>query len=232
MWIITLFGQAISGAHFNPAVTIVFMLRKNSSLGSRRLKGIIYMVAQFLGGIIAAIVSNIIDDVNEGNDLVVAPVPDSDGDKKFFAALVSEGLGSFVFIFLFMICTDKKTQFSKDKVINCLIISSAYVSARLMSGGKLVTRLQTSPAKLCGPLLNPALALGQMIITFDFNYIWLYFLMPFGGAALSLVFYEFVFVRSQEYLADDSEDGDNDSQGNLELDSNTDIKSTDDQKSN
>jgi glycerol uptake facilitator-like aquaporin len=63
MWIITLFGQAISGAHFNPAVTIVFMLRKNSNLGSRRLLGIMYIVAQFLGGIIAAIVSNIIDDV-------------------------------------------------------------------------------------------------------------------------------------------------------------------------
>jgi len=39
------------------------MLRKNSTLGTRRLMGIIYIVAQFLGGIIAAIVSNIIDDV-------------------------------------------------------------------------------------------------------------------------------------------------------------------------
>jgi len=56
--------------------------------------------------------------------------------------------------------------------------------------------------------------------------------MPFGGAALALIFYEYVFVRSQEYLAGDSEDGDNDSQENLELDSNTDIKSNDDNKSN
>ena len=206
MWIITLFGQAISRAHFNPGVTLVFMLRKNSNLGSRRLLGIMYIVAQFLGGIIAAIVSNIIDDVQENSDLVVAPVPDIDNDKKFLASAVSELIGSFVFIFLFMLCTDKKTQFSKDKVINCLIISSAYVSARLMSGGKLVTRLMTTPSKLCGPLLNPALALGQMIISFDFKYIWIYFLMPFGGAALALIFYEYVFVRSQEYLADDSEE--------------------------
>jgi len=44
-WIITLFGVAISGAHFNPAVTIVIMLRRNSSFGSRRLLGIMYILA-------------------------------------------------------------------------------------------------------------------------------------------------------------------------------------------
>jgi hypothetical protein len=40
-----------------------------------------------------------------------------------------------------MLCTDKKTQYSEDKVINCFIMSSAYVSARLMAGGALVTHL-------------------------------------------------------------------------------------------
>ena len=35
----------VSGAHFNPAITLVFMLRKNSRLGTRRLKGFIYMFA-------------------------------------------------------------------------------------------------------------------------------------------------------------------------------------------
>jgi glycerol uptake facilitator-like aquaporin len=55
LWVIILFGEAISGAHYNPAITLVFMLRKNSShLGSSRLKGIFYIAAQFLGGILAA----------------------------------------------------------------------------------------------------------------------------------------------------------------------------------
>lgn len=49
--------------------------------------------------------------------------------------MISEVVGSFVFIFLFMLCTDKKTQYSNDKVINCFIMSSAYISARLMAGG-------------------------------------------------------------------------------------------------
>jgi len=42
-WVITLFGTSISGAHFNPAVTVAIMLRKNSQFGSRRLLGIIYI---------------------------------------------------------------------------------------------------------------------------------------------------------------------------------------------
>jgi glycerol uptake facilitator-like aquaporin len=44
-WIITLFGVAVSGSHFNPAVTLVIMFRKNSTFGSRRLLGIMYIVA-------------------------------------------------------------------------------------------------------------------------------------------------------------------------------------------
>jgi len=56
-----------------------------------------------------------------------------------FAAFISEAMGAFVFIFLFMMATDKKTQFSNDKVINCFILASSYIAARLLCGGELVT---------------------------------------------------------------------------------------------
>jgi len=72
-----------------------------------------------------------------------------------------------------MLCTDKKTQFSEDKVVNCFIMSSAYVAARLMAGGTLVTTLypidelkvndyiiSRGQGTYLGPLLNPALAFG------------------------------------------------------------------------
>ena len=46
MWVLTLFGEAISGAHYNPAITLVFMFRKNQkTFGTRRLKGLIYIAA-------------------------------------------------------------------------------------------------------------------------------------------------------------------------------------------
>jgi glycerol uptake facilitator-like aquaporin len=43
-WIMSLFAIDITGAHFNPSITLAVMFRKNSSFGSRRLKGIIYIV--------------------------------------------------------------------------------------------------------------------------------------------------------------------------------------------
>jgi len=69
---------------------------------------------------------------------------------------------------------------------------------------------------LTGPLLNPALAFGQMIISMQFSHVLQYLAAPFGGSALALIFYEFVFVKSQEYLADgedDDSDAENDELG-------------------
>ncbi len=55
--------------------------------------------------------------------------------------MISELVGTFMFVFLFMLSTDKKTQFSDDKVINCFIISASYIAARLMAGGEMATVL-------------------------------------------------------------------------------------------
>jgi len=115
------------------------MLRKNSStFGSRRLKGIINIIGQCLGGLLAAFLSLLIGSFHTG-DIHVRPVESKMGSSKYYEACISEMTGSFVFVFLFMLCTDKKTQFSNDKVINCFIISSAYVAARLIGGGQCVT---------------------------------------------------------------------------------------------
>jgi glycerol uptake facilitator-like aquaporin len=152
--------------------------------------------------------------------------------------MTSEVIGTFFFCFLFMLCTDKATQFSKDRVINCFIIAAAFCSSRLLSGGTLVSGIQTNtyiipknsteddfewPVDFCstktniaaynfkttGPLLNPALYIGQALRSFDFSSILSYCLCPFIGGVLSLVFYEFVFVKSQEYLDVDNESAEN-----------------------
>jgi len=225
-WIITLFGVAISGAHFNPCVTLACMLRKNSSFGTRRLRGILYIAAQMAGGLIAAIVSKFLLNQIDGSNLAISPkMKNADGinEYRFFSSLISECAGTAYFVFLIMICTDKKTQFSTDRVINCFIMASSYVASRLMAGSHMVTVLYSDPEQTVdgvlmarvanhavGPLLNPALAFGQMLLSFDFKFILQYFFMPLAGSAIALVFYEFVFVKSQEYLEDDtSSAGDN-----------------------
>ena len=75
MWIITLFGLNISGAHFNPAVTVAQMLRKKTTFGKRRLLGVIYLIAQFSGGILGA--TAIATLLKEGSDYRINVMPAS-----------------------------------------------------------------------------------------------------------------------------------------------------------
>lgn len=94
------------------------------------------------GGIIAGLIGLMI---NPGLTIhprpVLSPVDEwvSDTQPKWtfgtLNAYISEIVGSFVFIFLFMLATEKNSQFSEDKVINCFILASAYVAARLIAGG-------------------------------------------------------------------------------------------------
>lgn len=71
-----------------------------------------------------------------------------------------------------------------------------------MAGGQYVT-MRT------GPCLNPATAFGLALFQMNFTFPQ-YLLFPFLGCACSVLFYEFVFVKTQEYLADDSEEEEGD----------------------
>lgn len=102
------------------------------------------MAGQLCGGILAAIFGLM---VHEGS-MSISPrvdlefVQEEGGIKGKFElsysslnSYISEAIGSFVFILLFMLATEKDKHFSEDKVINCLILASAYVGARLLAGG-------------------------------------------------------------------------------------------------
>lgn len=70
-----------------------------------------------------------------------------------------------------------------------------------MLNGSMVTR--------SGAVLNPAIGIGtNFAMLFQngstyFQYVWLYALMPVGGALLAVVFYELVFKKTQEVLTED-----------------------------
>ena len=59
-FILLIFSARISGSHFNPAVTLSFMFRKDVSGGSGRFSrvlGILYIAAQYAGAILGGIMS-------------------------------------------------------------------------------------------------------------------------------------------------------------------------------
>jgi TRAP-type C4-dicarboxylate transport system permease small subunit len=55
--------------------------------------------------------------------------------------------------------------------------------------------------------MNPGLAFGQMMLSLDFSFVYIYLLMPFAGTIVAVIFYEFIFVKTQDYLGT-SEEGD------------------------
>lgn len=55
LWILIVFAWKISGSHFNPAITLAFMFRKDAKVFPKAL-GISYIVVQILGAFLAALV--------------------------------------------------------------------------------------------------------------------------------------------------------------------------------
>jgi glycerol uptake facilitator-like aquaporin len=102
--------------------------------------------------------------------------------------------------FFFLTQTEKETLYAKDKSINALIIAGAYVASRTIAGNSNVT--------CCGAILNPALALGLMFGTFDFQYILPLCVAPMLAAFGAVFFLEFVFKKTQEVINKDDMDDD------------------------
>jgi len=92
------------------------------------------------------------------------------------------------------------------------------------------TKLLTSGEHLCGisnygAVLNPAIAFALMLvgpIQADFTFgsamkwVWLYPLLPFVGALLALVFYEFVFKKARE-ITQAGEDAEEETEDNAQV---------------
>ena len=114
-----------------------------------------------------------------------------------------------MFVFLFMTNTDEKLLFSNEKAINCFILAASYVGSRAMFFGN--SRSVTT----YGAVMNPAIAMGIQMSSllsegFDaWQAIYLYPVVPFAAAFLSVLFYELVYKKTQAFLAheDDRSDG-------------------------
>ena len=55
-FILLIFSARISGSHFNPAITLAFMFRRDTGRFSRLL-GILYILAQYAGALLGSIIT-------------------------------------------------------------------------------------------------------------------------------------------------------------------------------
>lgn len=158
-------GGHISGAHYNPAVSLAVWIRGKLSIGDM----IGYWMSQLAGAILAAIVVANIFGVEGASVCAVS-------DDGMIEALIAEFVGTFALAYVVLnVATAKGTAGNSyyGIAIAGTVLAMAMVIGRFSGGA-----------------YNPAVATGLIIQkSFCLSQIWIYLVACFGGAALAgLVF--------------------------------------------
>lgn len=151
-------GGHLSGAHYNPAVTIAVLIR--GRIGLRDAGG--YWLAQFAGGLLGALVARAV----VGDVVVGSPAP-AGGMVAVFAV---EAL--FTFALAYVVLNVATSDDHPDNSFYGLAIGFTVAAGALTVGG------------ISGGAFNPAVVVGGAAIgLFPWSALWLYVLATGVGAA-------------------------------------------------
>jgi len=169
-------GGHISGAHFNPAVTMGVRLAGRDHIET--LPALMYMLVQLAGGFCAALI------VWGITGETFAPTPGYKANGEMYnlgVAFVCEILWTFALVLVMLNCATTKSQSSNSffgLAIGFTVVSGAYAVGPISGGA-----------------FNPAVALGPLVVHSAvqkvdyFKYIWIYWVGEFCGSLLaSIVF--------------------------------------------
>ena len=156
----------VSGAHFNPAVTLAFAVTRHFPWS--RAAG--YWAAQLIGAIVAAALLR----GSLGNIAHVgATLPSASEGQSFLWELVM----TFFLMFVIMaVATDTRAVGEA-----AAIAVGATVGLDAMFGGP-----------ISGASMNPARSAGPAIVSGDLHALWLYIVAPVLGAALGALAYQLI----------------------------------------
>jgi len=156
----------ISGAHFNPAVTLAFAFSRHFPAARVPL----YWAAQLAGALLAALVLR----GSLGDIAHVGATLPSGSDAQSF---LWEAVLSFFLMFVIMaVATDTRAVGEA-----AAIAVGATVGLDAMFGGP-----------ISGASMNPARSLGPAIAAADFTAVWIYLTAPFLGAVIAAAIYQFL----------------------------------------
>ena len=167
----------ISGCHLNPAVSVGLFV--GGRFPARELPA--YIIAQVLGGILAAALLYYIASGREGFDIAAGLASNgygehSPGKFSMVAALVTEVVLTAVFLLVILGSTAKKAAagFAGMSIGLCLTL------IHLISIP--VTNTSVNPARSTGPaLFGPSIAMEQL---------WLFWLAPIVGAVIGALIHK------------------------------------------
>ena len=161
-------GGHISGAHFNPAVTLAMMIRGKATLK----EAVPYWAAQFAGAIVAALIACYLFEKEGTGNCVVPP----DGTLK---ALAAEIIGTFALAYV--VLNVATTSGTKGNSFYGLAIAGTVFAMAVTIGN------------FSGGAFNPAVGVGLSIQkTFCWEQVWLYFVGPLAGGALAALVFNYI----------------------------------------
>jgi aquaporin Z len=163
-------GGPISGAHYNPAVTLAALLRKKITMNG----AIQYWLSQFIGAFLAAFV------IYEIYHIAMTPPAPAIGFNYHLKPLLMEILFTFALATVVMnVAMSKKSAGNSyfGLAIGFTVMASAYAAG-----------------SISGAAFNPAVALGPMIMDVftggsSIGNLWIYIVGPFAGAAIAAWLY-------------------------------------------
>lgn len=161
-------GGHISGAHFNPAVTLAVMMRGKSTLKN----AVAYWIVQFAGAILAAIVAWCLFGKEGTGDCAFA-------DGGTVKALAAEIIGTFALAYVILnVATTKGTA------------GNSFYGIAIAGT---VLAMASTIGSYSGGAFNPAVGVGLSIQkTFCWQQIWLYFVGPLAGGALAAIVFNYI----------------------------------------
>ncbi len=158
-----LFMGRVSGAHFNPAVSVAFALR--GDFPWRRVPG--YIIAQFVGAVLAVLLLQAIIGESAANGATYPAQSTTDVAAFLMEVILTFGLVSVI------LGTASGAQ-------NIGIIGALGVGGYIALAG-----LWASP--LSGASMNPIRSLAPDLVANDFTAYWVYLAGPLLGAAVAVV---------------------------------------------
>lgn len=172
---VSAFGH-VSGAHFNPAVTVAALLGKKISARD----ALAYVGAQLAGGVAGALLLTMVFDPTT-REAVDLGTPALASGVTVAQGLVFEIVATFfLVIVVFATAVDPRGAFT---VVSGIPIGLV-VTFDILAGGPLT-----------GAAMNPARAFGPALVASSWTNQWIYWVAPLVGGAIAALLYTRLFLR-------------------------------------
>ena len=166
----------ISGAHFNPAVSIALSIAKKFPLH----QVVPYILTQLTGCIAA---SCVLKYLFPADTMLGVTLPTGSECQSFIMELI---LSFFLMLVIIHVATGSKEQ----GMLGGLAIGATVMLEALVGG------------PVTGASMNPARSLGPALVSRHFEHLWLYMVAPVAGASLAIPVWQWLkFFRAAAYKA-------------------------------